>query len=142
MLACLIESPPIADPTLYRSLAGAHQYLTFTRPDISYEVQQVCLHMHDPRECHFQVLKRILGYLQGTLSMGLHLTVGSSSSSLVCYTDADWADCPDTRYSISGYCVHLDDNLISWSAKRQMTLLRSSTEAEYRAVANVIAETC
>jgi hypothetical protein len=42
--------PPVADPTEYRSLDGALEYLTFTRPDITYAVQQVCLHMHDPRE--------------------------------------------------------------------------------------------
>jgi hypothetical protein len=51
---------PVADPTGYRSLAGALQYLTFTRPDISYAVQQVCLHMHDPREPHLAALKRLL----------------------------------------------------------------------------------
>ncbi|GJZ72953.1 ribonuclease H-like domain-containing protein [Tanacetum coccineum] len=51
---------PVVDPTLYRSLAGSLQYLTFTRPDITYAVQQVCLYMHDPREPHFSALKRIL----------------------------------------------------------------------------------
>ncbi|GJR35870.1 ribonuclease H-like domain-containing protein [Tanacetum coccineum] len=64
---------PISDPTLYRRLAGALQYLTFTRPDISYAVQQVCLFMHDPREPHFSALKRILRYVCGTLTSGLQL---------------------------------------------------------------------
>jgi hypothetical protein len=53
-------SPPVADRTEYRSLAGALQYLTFTRPDIAYIVQQVCLHMHDPHEQHLAAIKRIL----------------------------------------------------------------------------------
>lgn len=66
-------SPPVSDPTLYRSLAGALQYLTFTRPDIAFAVQQVCLFMHDPREAHFNTLKRILRYLKGTLSHGIHM---------------------------------------------------------------------
>jgi hypothetical protein len=57
------DGAPIADPTDFRSLAGALQYLTFTRPDISYAVQQVCLHMHDPREPHLAALKRILRYV-------------------------------------------------------------------------------
>jgi hypothetical protein len=57
------DGPPVADPTLYRSLVGALQYLTFTRPDITYAVQQVCLHMHDPREPHLTAVKRILRYL-------------------------------------------------------------------------------
>ncbi|GKE85742.1 ribonuclease H-like domain-containing protein [Tanacetum coccineum] len=50
---------PVSDPTLYRRLAGALQYLTFTRPDISYAVQQICLFMHDPREPHFSALSFI-----------------------------------------------------------------------------------
>ncbi|GJT00676.1 ribonuclease H-like domain-containing protein [Tanacetum coccineum] len=106
---------PIIDPTLYRSLAGALQYLTFTRPDISYAVQQVCLYMHDPREPHFTALKRILRYVRGTVAFGLQLHA-SSTAQLTAYTDADWAGCP-------------------------VTLSRSSAEAEYRGVANVVAET-
>ncbi|GKE85183.1 ribonuclease H-like domain-containing protein [Tanacetum coccineum] len=65
----------------------------------------------------------------------------SSTSQLTAYTDADWAGCPITRRSTSGYCVFLGDNLLSWSAKRHVTLSRSSAEAEYRGVANVVAET-
>ncbi|GKD47624.1 ribonuclease H-like domain-containing protein [Tanacetum coccineum] len=135
------DGDPVSDPTLYRSLAGSLQYLTFTRPDISYAVQQVCLHMHDPREPHFSALKRILRYVRGTLDYGLQL-FSSSTTSLVAYSDADWAGCPTTRRSTSGYCVFLGNNLLSWSAKRQPTLSRSSAEAEYRGVANAVAETC
>ena len=112
---------PVADPTLYRSLAGALQYLTFTRPDIAYVVQQCCLYMHDLRDAHLNAMKRIIRYLQGTLNHGLHL-YSSSPTRLITYTDADWAGCPDTRRSTSGYCVFLGDNLISWSSKRQATL--------------------
>ncbi|GJR99236.1 ribonuclease H-like domain-containing protein [Tanacetum coccineum] len=90
------DGDPISDPTLYRSLAGALQYLTFTRPDLSYAVQRVFLYMHDPRDPHFTALKRILCYVRGTLDYGLQLHV---------------------------------------------TLSRSSAEAEYRVVANVVAET-
>lgn len=133
------EGAPVADPTDFRSLAGALQYLTFTRPDIAYTVQQVCLHMHDPREPHLAALKRILRYIHGTLEMGLHIH-RSSKSDLVVYSDADWAGCPDTRRSTSGYAVFLGDNLVSWSSKRQVTVSRSSAEAEYRAIANAVAE--
>ncbi|GKC68094.1 ribonuclease H-like domain-containing protein [Tanacetum coccineum] len=90
----------VSNPTLYRSLAGSLQYLTFTRPDISYAVQQVCLHMHDPRELHFSALKRILRYVQGTLDYGLQL-FASFIKDLVAYSDADWAGCPTTRRSTS-----------------------------------------
>ncbi|GJZ61626.1 ribonuclease H-like domain-containing protein [Tanacetum coccineum] len=109
------DGDPVSDPTLYRSLAGALQYLTFTRPNLSYAVQQVCLYMHDPREPHFIALKRILRYVRGTLDFGLQLHV-SSIAQLTAFTDADWAGCP-------------------------VTLSRSSVEAEYHGVANVVAET-
>ena len=86
-------------------------------------------------------LKRIIRYVQGTLDHGLHL-YPSYFSSLVSYTNADWGGCPNTRRSTSGYCVFLGDNLVSWSFKRQPTLSRSSAEAEYRGVANVVSESC
>ncbi|GJT61430.1 ribonuclease H-like domain-containing protein [Tanacetum coccineum] len=117
------------------------KYLTFTRPDISYAVQQVCLYMHDPREPHSSALKRILCYVRGTLDYGLQL-FSSSTTDLVAYSDADWAGCPTTRRSTSGYCVFLGNNLLSWSSQRQPTISRSSAVDEYRGVANAVAETC
>jgi hypothetical protein len=80
---------PVADPTAYRSLVGALQYHTFTRPDLTYAVQQMCLHMHDPRESHLAALKRLLRYVRGTVDFGLVLH-RSPSAELVVYTDADW----------------------------------------------------
>ncbi|XP_020232585.1 uncharacterized protein LOC109812930 [Cajanus cajan] len=123
-------SIPFEDPSLYRSLVVALQYLTFTRPEITYVVQQGCLFMHDPREEHMHALKRILHYIQGTMDLGLHL-YPSSTSTILSYTDADWDGCLDTRRSTFGYCVFLGDNLMSWSAKQQPTLSRSSVEAKY-----------
>ncbi|GKD30348.1 ribonuclease H-like domain-containing protein [Tanacetum coccineum] len=82
------DGDPISDPTLYLSLAGGLQYFTFTRPDISYAMQQVFLHMHDPREPHLAALKRVLRYVRGTLDFGLQL-YASITSSLAAYTDAD-----------------------------------------------------
>lgn len=135
------EGDQIENPTQYRSLAGALQYLTFTRPDIAYAVQQVCLFMHDPRQVHMSALKRIIRYIQGTLGHGLQM-YKSKQRTLTAYSDADWAGCPNTRRSTSGYCVYLGENLISWSSKRQPTVSRSSAEAEYRGVANAVADTC
>ncbi|GJV32308.1 ribonuclease H-like domain-containing protein [Tanacetum coccineum] len=134
------EGSPVTDPTLYRSLAGSLQYLTFTRPNLSYAVQQLCLYMHDPREPHLNAMKRVLRYLRGTTDLGLQL-FRSTTSQLIAYSDANWAGCPATRRSTSGYCVFLGDNLLTWSSKRQDTLSRSSAEAEYRGVANAVAET-
>jgi hypothetical protein len=130
---------PMADSTAYRSLAGALQYLTFTRPDLTYVVQQIYLHMHDPRESHLAAMKRLLRYVRGIVDFGLVLH-RSLSAELVVYTDADWAGCPDTRRSTSGYAVFLGGNLISWSSKRQPVVSCSSAEAEYRAIANGVAK--
>ena len=134
---CTDASSPYDGPTLYRSLAGALQYLTFTRPDISFAVQ----HMHNPRVEHMIALHLILRYVKGTIDHGLQLYMFPISS-LLSYTDADWGGCPDTRRSTSGYYVFLGDNLITWSAKRQTTVSKSNTEAEYRGVANVVSKTC
>ncbi|GKC24835.1 ribonuclease H-like domain-containing protein, partial [Tanacetum coccineum] len=112
------EGSLVTDPTLYRNLVGSLQYLTFTRPDLSYAVQQLCLYMHDPREPHLNAMKY-----------------------LIAYSDTDWAGCPATRQSTSGYCVFLGNNLLTWSSKRQDMLSRFSVEAEYRRVTNAIAET-
>nr|GEZ27845.1 ribonuclease H-like domain-containing protein [Tanacetum cinerariifolium] len=91
----------VQGPTLYRSLVGEGlQYLTFTCPDLSYVVQQVCLYMHDLRKPHFAALKRILRYVQGTLELGLHL-YAFATTFLVGYTNADWTGCPSTHMSTS-----------------------------------------
>ncbi|GKB69903.1 ribonuclease H-like domain-containing protein [Tanacetum coccineum] len=134
------EGVPVQDLTLYRSLARGLQYLTFTHPDLSYAIQQIFLYMHDPREPHFAALKRILRYVRGTVDFGLHLYVFATTS-LVGYTDADWVGCPSTCRSTLDYCLFFGDNLLSWSAKRQHTISRSSAKAEYRSVANIVAET-
>nr|GEV44003.1 ribonuclease H-like domain-containing protein [Tanacetum cinerariifolium] len=77
-----LEGVPVQDPTLYHSLAGGLQYLKFTRPDISYAVQQICLYMHDPRKPHLAALKRLLRYIRGTMDFRFHL-YSSTTISLV-----------------------------------------------------------
>ncbi|GJT89743.1 ribonuclease H-like domain-containing protein [Tanacetum coccineum] len=134
------EGVPVQDPTLYRCLVGGLQYLAFTCPNLSYAVQQICLYMHDPREPHFAALTRILRYVWGTLDFGLHLYV-SATTSLIGYTNTDWAGGPSTHMYTSGDCVFLGDNLLSWSSKRQHTIFCSNSEAEYRGVANIVAKT-
>nr|GEZ01050.1 ribonuclease H-like domain-containing protein [Tanacetum cinerariifolium] len=135
------DSDLISDLTLYRSLAGFLQYLTFTRPDNSYTVQQICLYMHDARKPHFSALKQILRYVRSTLDYGLQL-FSLSTTSLVAYSDADWAGCSTTQRSAFSYCVFFGNNLLYLSSKRQPTLSPSSVEAKYSHVANAVAETC
>jgi hypothetical protein len=133
--------PPVADPTHFRSLTGALQYLTFTHPDHFYAIQQICLHMHDPWEPHLTAMKRTLRYLRGTLYYGILLR-HSASSELTVYIDADWSGCLDTRRSTLGYTVFLGTNLVSWPSKHQNIVSRLSAEAKYQAVANGVAEAC
>jgi histone deacetylase 1/2 len=123
----------------YRSLVGGLQYLTLTRPDISFAVNKVCQFLAAPTTAHYEAVKRILRYVKGTVSTGLFLQK-SPSTLLNIYTDADWAGCPDDRRSTGGFAIFLGPNLVSWSSRKQPTVSRSSTEAEYKALANGTAE--
>jgi histone deacetylase 1/2 len=127
------------DSTNYRSVVGALQYLTLTRPDLSFVVNKVCQFLHSPTTAHWSAVKRILRYVKGTLAMSLKLR--KSSSTLVsAFSDADWAGCVDDRRSTGGFVVFFGPNLVSWSARKQPTVSRSSTKAEYKALANAMAE--
>ncbi|XP_039057286.1 uncharacterized mitochondrial protein AtMg00810-like [Hibiscus syriacus] len=133
---------PLSDAWLYRSIVGSLLYLSHTRPDIAFIVNRVAQYMHRPCDGHWLVVKRILCYLNGTLDCGL--VFRRSSASKVCcitaFADADWASNVDDRRSVSGSCVFLGCNLVSWSAKRQKVVARSTTEAEYRSIANTVVE--
>ncbi|KAK2981980.1 hypothetical protein RJ640_007572 [Escallonia rubra] len=130
---------PYPDPTHYQSIIGALQYLMFTRPDLSYSVNFVCQFMQAPTVGHYQVVKRILRYVGGTLDYGMKV-LRQSSLELNAFSDADWAECPITRRSTTGMCTFLGGNCVSWSAKKQTTVARSSAEAEYRSMASAAAE--
>lgn len=132
----------LADPHLYRSVVGALQYATLTRPEIAYSVNKVCQFMAQPLESHWKAIKRILRYLKGTLSLGLHLAPAPATDhfSLVAFSDADWGSDPDDRRSTSGFCIYFGENLVSWSSKKQVLVARSSIEAEYRSMALATSE--
>jgi histone deacetylase 1/2 len=127
------------DSSRYRSIVGALQYLTLTRPDIAFAVNKVCQFLHAPTTTHWSAVKRILRYIQGTINLGLKL-VKSGSLMVSAFSDADWAGCIDNRRSTGGFAVYLGDNLISWTTRKQATVSRSSTEAEYKSLANATAE--
>jgi histone deacetylase 1/2 len=123
----------------YRSVVGGLQYLTLTRPDLSFAVNKVCQFIQSPTDVHWVAVKRILRFVKGTVGFGLKIQ-RSSNLLLSGFSDADWAGCPDDRRSTSGFAVFLGTNLVSWSSRKQATVSRSSTEAEYKAIANVTAE--
>jgi histone deacetylase 1/2 len=104
-----------ADATHYRSIVGALQYLTLTRPDISYAVNKVCQFLHCLTTVHWAAVKRILRYIKGTLGLGL-IFKKSPYTLVSAFSDADWARCPDDRRSTGGFAVYFGPNLVSWSA--------------------------
>ncbi|XP_057985374.1 uncharacterized mitochondrial protein AtMg00810-like [Hevea brasiliensis] len=134
-----LDGTPLDDPTLYRQLVGSLVYLIVTRLDISNAIHLVCQFMSAPRSTIFSVVLLIHRYIKGTLFHGLHF---SATSSLVLsgYSDADWAGDLTDRRSTTGYCFFLGNSLISWRSKKQTVVARSSTESEYRALADATSE--
>ncbi|XP_072071613.1 uncharacterized mitochondrial protein AtMg00810-like [Arachis hypogaea] len=127
------------DSTLHRSIIGSLQYLTVTRPEISYSVHKLAQFVQSPLESHWKMVKRVLRYLNGTSNHGLHLKK-EGSMTMNAYSDLDWAGDPDDRKSTSSYCVFLGSNLVSWASRKQTAVARYSTEAEYRSMADVVAK--
>ena len=125
--------------TTYRQLIGSLQYLSLTRPDVAFAINKLSQFMHAPSELHWAHLKRVLRYLKGTIQHGLILTKNSSLH-LTAFSDADWGGDLDDRTSTTGYILFLGNNPVSWKSVKQKSVVRSSTEAEYRALANTAAE--
>ncbi|RVW36867.1 putative mitochondrial protein [Vitis vinifera] len=118
---------------------GALQYVTITKPDISYAVNKACQFMAHPTTIHWMAFKRILRYLKGIPSLSL-IFHPSTSLDIQAYTDADWASCLGDRRSTTGHCIFLGTNLVSWSSTKQRTISCSSSESEYRALVATVAE--
>ena len=133
------EGELLPDPTVYRTLVGSLIYLTNTRPDISFAVQQVSQFMASPRHLHMAAVNRIIRYVKGTLHRGLCYPTGTSPT-LHAYSDADYAGCSDSRRSTTGWCMFLGPALISWKCKKQDRVSKSSSESEYRAMSQACSE--
>ncbi|GKB23454.1 hypothetical protein Tco_0862855, partial [Tanacetum coccineum] len=134
-------------------VVGSLQDVTLSWPDIAFAVNKVCQYMHAPTENHWCAVKRILRYLHGMVEHGM-LIRHSSGSTLQAFTDvlwkgntdtsleafSDWVGDSDDRRSMGGFAIYLGSNLISWTARKQRTVSRSSTKAEYKALADTVAE--
>jgi histone deacetylase 1/2 len=138
MKLSLYDGILLPDPTEYRRVVGALQYCIISRPNILYAVNQLCQFMHNPQDTHWMTIKRVLRYLKGTVDYRLFYSPSTVDIHVFC--DSDWAGNLDDRRSISGFSIFLEKNLISWCAKKQGVVSRSSTEAEYRNMALTKAE--
>ncbi|KAL2333662.1 hypothetical protein Fmac_014875 [Flemingia macrophylla] len=135
----IAEGEKLQNPAMFRQAIGALQYLTNTRPDIGFSVNKLSQFMSSPTIDHWQGIKRILRYLQGTIHYFLHIKP-STDLDLTGFSDVDWATSVNDRKSMAGQCVFLGETLVSWSSKKQKVVSRSSTESEYRALADLAAE--
>lgn len=117
----------------YRRLVGALQYLTMTHSDITYAVNQVCRFMHQPSQLHLMATKRILRDVEVTPNFGLRRV--KKNEHLHGFSDDAWAGCPNDRQSTIRLCIYFGPNLLTWASKKQPTVSRSNTEAEYRTLA-------
>lgn len=110
-----------------------------TKPDISYTVQTLSQFLQQPKKSHLDATLRIVKYIKKHPGQGILLS-NSSNIELTAYYNADWATCPLTRKSVTGYVIKMGGSTMSWKAKKQTTVSRSSAEAEYRSLASTVAE--
>jgi hypothetical protein len=134
------SSNPLSESNVstYRQIVGALQYCTNTRPSIAYSINQLGQFMHSPTSTHWIAAKRVLRYLKGSIDHGLLFRPGSLI--LVAYCNSDWAGDPYGSRSTTGFGVFLSPCLVSWCAKKQPVVARSSTKAEYRMLATITTE--
>lgn len=111
------SGPTYSDPPRYRRLIGCLIYLTITRPEITYSVHILSQFMQSPQQAHWDATMRVLQYLKSTPGQGILLRK-ENDLQLMAYCNSDWASCPLTRKSTSGYLMKLGSTPISWKTKK------------------------
>lgn len=134
-----LDEPPIQDGREYRRVIGSLQYITMTHPDVQAAVNKLSQFMASPRPKHVAAMKRVLQFLAGTPTFGIIIRKAKDFH-ITAYCDADWGGDTLDRKSRTRMLVYLGGSLVSWTSRKQGTLARSSTEAEYRAVATITQE--
>jgi len=129
----------LADAAHYRKLVGKLNYLSNTRPDIAFSVQYLSQFLQAPTQTHMKAALHTLRYIKKDPSQGLFFN-DKPDYHLQAYCDSDWAQCPCTRRSVSGFFIMLGGSPISWKSKKQPTVALSSAEAEYRSMRAVTTE--
>jgi hypothetical protein len=103
-----------------------------TRPDISFVVSKLSRFVSNPRDDHWRALERVLRYLKGTMSLGIHCT--GYPTVLEGYCDANWISDANEIYATSGYVFSLVGGAVSWKYCKHTILTRSTMEAELTAL--------
>jgi len=134
-----VDESELADEGLYRRIVGSLLYLTATRPDLMYAASLLSRFMTGPTKIHMGAAKRILRYIQGTLSYGIEY-VRDQSVTLIGFCDADCAGSEDDNRSTSGYAFSFGIGVFSWSSMKQNTVILSTAEAEYVSASEATAQ--
>ena len=131
--------PLHSNPAMYRRLVGRLIYLCFTRPDLAYSVQVLSQFMQNTRSEHWQAALRVVRYLKGHPGQCI-LLPRENNLQLSGWCVSDWASCPLTRKSLTGWFIQLGTSPVSWKTQKQQIISASSTEAEYRSMAKTTRE--
>lgn len=123
------------DETQFKQIVGSLMYITATRPDLMFVVSLIARFMSSPTDIHYQVAKRVLRYVKGTINYGILYKRGGAEE-LVGFTDSDYAGDLEGRRSTSGYVFLMNGAAVAWSSKKQPIVTLSTTEAEFIAAAS------
>ena len=136
LLQCLklVSAEPLTNLSYYQQMVGKLIYLTITRLDISYAVSLVSQFMHSPTTAHLKIVHRILRYLKCSVGRGIMMK-NNNHTTIVGYTNTDWAGNSIDRKSTTGFCTFVGGNLVTWKSKKQSVVARSSAKVEYYAMA-------